>query len=269
MHQNNSVTRHLHQEPLISIIITILNGGETLERCLLSIQNQLFADFELIIVDGGSKDNTLSIIEACYMPNKKLHVLAGAGLYQGLNTGINLSSGKWLYFMGADDELHEIYTLHKVAEEIKSIKKDTKVIVGDVNCVKQENILTPLFGSPYLMRHQVHHQGMFYKREVFDNLLYDETMRIASDYELNLKLALMGVPHQSMRIIVCNFGGDGISENQMKRGYKEMQQVHRHLFSVPGRYWVMGYFWFRRGIGAILRKYNFPIVRSSFKKIFG
>lgn len=256
-------------QPFISIIITILNGEQTLRKCLLSIANQTFSDYELVVVDGGSKDRSVQIANESNISNKTVRVLPGIGLYAGLNVGIKLSVGKWLYFIGADDELRTPDTLQKVFQQINAGKSDTKVFVGSVECIKQKTLLRPLFGSPYWMRHQVHHQGMFYDRSIFDNSFYDETMRIASDYEFNLKLALAGIAHQNMDITVCNFGGDGISENQMKRGYTEMQQVHGRLLKGVGRSWAMCYFWLRRRTGATLRKYDLLKFSTELKRLFG
>jgi len=256
-------------QPFISIIITVLNGEQTLKECLLSIANQSFSDYELIVVDGGSKDSSVRIANESNISKKIIRVMSGIGLYAGLNAGIKLSAGKWLYFMGADDELRTTDTLEKVSQLIKMGESETKVFVGSVECVKQKTLLRPLFGSPYWMRHQVHHQGMFYDRGIFNNSLYDETMRIASDYEFNLKLALLGVPHQNMDIVVCNFGGDGISENQMEHGYAEMQQIHGRLFKGVGRTWAMHYFWLRRRTGATLRKYDLLKFSTGLKRLFG
>jgi glycosyltransferase involved in cell wall biosynthesis len=258
------------QQPLISIIITVLNGAETISQTLTSIANQTFSDYELVVVDGGSKDRTVELINASPIQAKTVRVIPGIGLYAGLNEGIRLSTGNWLYFIGADDELYSPDTLQRASEFIKAKKSDTKLLVGSVACIKQEMLLRPLFGSPYLMRHQVHHQGMFYDRSIFDDALYNETMRIASDYEFNLELSLKGVPHEAMEdFIVCNFGGDGVSENQMKRGFAEMQRVHHRLFKGIGRPCAMGYFWLRRRTGAFLRQFKLKKVSTGLKKAFG
>ncbi|WP_020601977.1 glycosyltransferase [Spirosoma spitsbergense] len=259
----------MHQ-PQISIIITVLNGGKTLNNCLQSIAEQTFLDYELIIVDGGSNDNTLEIINKSNgIVKKVVSVRPDIGLYAGLNVGVELSIGKWLYFIGADDKLYNSDTLLKVSEIINVQNSNTKVIVGSVDCVKQKKVLVPLLGSPYLMRHQVHHQGMFYEKNIFTNFSYTETMRIASDYEFNLRLALNNVPHKVMDVTVCSFGGDGISENQFRQGYAEMQQVHSNLFRGAERKWVMSYFWLRRMIGFKLRQYNLSKVSTILKRLFG
>lgn len=257
------------QKPLISIIITVLNGGSTIERCLKSIEGQKFTDYELVIVDGGSQDQTLEFINNSSVRTKIFKIVPGIGLYAGLNMGIGLSNGSWLYFMGADDAFHSSDTLQRVTEAILRKQIDSEVIVGEVYFVKQDYIHRPMFGNPYFMRHQVHHQGVFYSRIIFNTLLYDEEMKIASDYEFNLKIALLGIPHEAMSFIICDFGGDGVSENQMKLGYKEMQQIHRRLFKGMLGSWAVNYFWLRRKAGAAIRYYNLLAIRDVIKKIVG
>lgn len=256
-------------QPLISIIITVLNGGKTLSSSLNSIANQTFVDFELIVVDGGSIDDTVKIINTSLVKNKTLKIRPGFGLYAGLNEGVKFSKGQWLYFMGADDQLYSENTLLIVSRILKDQQNHTMVVVGNVNCERQGYLLRPMFGSPYLLRHSVHHQGMFYRKEIFSQFSYSEDLKISSDYELNLKLALHKIPHKAIDVIVCDFGGDGISENQLKAGYNEMQLVHQRLFSGCVGNWVLSYFWLRRRVGALLRNNNLGNLRIKLKRIFG
>jgi putative colanic acid biosynthesis glycosyltransferase len=260
-------TSQFMNEPLISIILTVLNGEKTIGQCLDSIYYQSFVNYEVIVVDGGSTDRTVEIVNASPLINKKVCVIPGLGLYAGLNTGIRMADGKWLYFIGCDDELYSPDTLQQVADSIAIKNKDAQVLVGHVECVKQENLLRVKFGSPYWMRYRVHHQGMFYKRELFANSFYNETMRIASDYEFNLKLALDNVPHQAMDLIICNFGGDGVSENQIDRGSIEMQEVHKRLFKGAARQWVLNYFQLQRKIITIRKRLNLVNLKVRFRRL--
>ena len=138
-------------QPLISIFITILNGEKTISQCLNSIDNQSFFNYEVVIVDGGSTDHTVEIIKEHKLLNKTVHILPGLGVYAGLNAGIRLAKGKWLYFIGCDDELYSPDTLSEVANVIERSDGHTKVFVGNVQCIKQDNMLRAKFGSPYLM----------------------------------------------------------------------------------------------------------------------
>ncbi|MBO0949262.1 glycosyltransferase [Fibrella forsythiae] len=254
------------QQPLISIIITILNGEKTISQCLDSINNQTFVDYEVVLVDGGSTDKTIDLINESSIVSKRVQVIPGVGLYAGLNAGIRMATGRWLYFIGCDDQLYESTTLQKVTDIITVSQPSVQIFVGNVACVKQKNLLRARFGSPYWMRYQVHHQGMFYARSIFANNLYNETMRIASDYEFNLKLALNKVPHQAMDLIICNFGGDGISENQIKRGFREMQLVHKRVFHGVGLRWAMFSYWLQQTIIIIRKRLNLVNLKVRLKR---
>lgn len=256
----------MHQ-PLISIIITVLNGEKVISECLSSIHSQTFTNYEVIIVDGGSTDQTVEIVEKSPLLNIKLNVIPGLGLYAGLNAGIKLSVGKWLYFIGCDDQLCNNDTLLDVATFLSAGSTETKVFVGNVDCIKQENLLRAKLGSPYFMHYQVHHQGMFYDKNIFETYLYNENRKIISDYELNLKLKLDGIPHQYMNIIVCNFGGDGVSENQANKGFNEMQEVHKELFKGMTRQWVVGYCSFKRSLFLLRKKLNLLNVKKRFNRV--
>jgi glycosyltransferase involved in cell wall biosynthesis len=253
-------------KPLFSIIITILNGGKTLENTLKSIADQTFIDYEVILVDGGSTDDTIDVIEKSNIVNKILKVVPGAGLYEGLNIGVRLASGSWLYFIGCDDKLYNNDTLKIVSQFINNKNNAIKVFVGNVECVKQENILYARFGSPHWMHYQVHHQGMFYDKNLFENSNYNENMRIASDYEFNLQLALNNIPHHHMDIITCSFGGDGVSENQMKRGAVEMQQVHKRLFNGIPLLIALASFSIQHNVVLFRKRYKLVNLKARFRK---
>lgn len=90
---------------LLSIIIATYNAGNTLNTCLTSIVEQKSSEIELLIIDGGSTDNTLDIAHSY---GDKIDVLISEpdkGIYDAWNKGISYSTGHWIMFIGADDIL--------------------------------------------------------------------------------------------------------------------------------------------------------------------
>ena len=93
----------LPNKPLITIITAVLNNEKYLEECILSLHNQKYNNYEHIIVDGGSKDQTLNIIKKyedkidywCSQKDK--------GIYDAFNTGMKLSAGEYIGFLNSDD----------------------------------------------------------------------------------------------------------------------------------------------------------------------
>ena len=93
--------------PLISIIIATYNAEETLHDALESVLNQSFQDWECLVVDGASKDNTVKIIEEFCKHDKRFRFISepDKGIYDAFNKGWRMAKGEWIYYLGADDLL--------------------------------------------------------------------------------------------------------------------------------------------------------------------
>lgn len=89
----------------ISIIIPIYNAASYLRECLDSILMQSFTDFELILVNDGSIDNSLTICEEYSQKDKRIRVIDGpnCGVSAARNKGLQIASGSWITFVDADD----------------------------------------------------------------------------------------------------------------------------------------------------------------------
>ena len=114
---------HLH--PKFSIITVTYNAGAVLEDTIQSVITQTYKNMEYIIVDGGSKDRTLQIIEQY---KEHIHTVISEpdkGLYDAMNKGIKLATGDYLCFLNAGDELHEDDTLQLMVTQPLWTKKDT------------------------------------------------------------------------------------------------------------------------------------------------
>jgi glycosyltransferase len=120
-----------------SIITVVYNGGDTIKDTILSIHNQDYSDYEHIIIDGASSDNTLEVIYR-YMNEKTLLISEpDNGLYFALNKGIKLSTGDVICFLHSDD----VYTSKSVLGNIANIFLSHKVdlVYGNLNYVRKNN----------------------------------------------------------------------------------------------------------------------------------
>ena len=106
--------------PLISIITITYNAQDFLERTLKSVRNQTSTDFEYILIDGGSKDNTMDLVKS----NKELFTVIisekDEGLYDAMNKGLRNASGEYVWFMNAGDEIAEMDAIEKLKDLSKS-----------------------------------------------------------------------------------------------------------------------------------------------------
>lgn len=89
--------------PIVSIIVSVLNGKTTLQQCIDSVERQTYPNRELIVIDGGSRDGTLELLAE---NGGKISAWVSApdrGIYNAWNKGLALAQGKWICFLGADD----------------------------------------------------------------------------------------------------------------------------------------------------------------------
>ena len=91
--------------PIISIITVVLNGEKTLKKCIQSVINQSYPQnkIEYIVIDGGSRDRTISIIKKYEKKISYWHSKKDRGLYDAMNKGIKKSSGEIIGILNADD----------------------------------------------------------------------------------------------------------------------------------------------------------------------
>lgn len=169
---------------LLSIIIPTYNSAHTIRRCLASIVSQSFKDWEVLIMDGVSKDSTISIAQSFKDSRIKCFSEPDNGIYDAMNKGIKKSHGEWLYFLGSDDWLYDNDVLKNVSSNTSEVDD---IIYGNVYC---DNLDMRHKGAwtVDLIEWNRCHQAIFYKRTVFIKFgLFSLKYPILSDYDFNLK----------------------------------------------------------------------------------
>lgn len=179
----------------ISIITTAYNSGSTIKDTIVSILSQSHTDFEHIIVDGASKDNTVDTIkeyEPLYEGRLKWISEPDKGIYDAMNKGIKMATGDVIGILNSDDFFSSKDILSTVAKEIE----DYDAIYADVHYVNPEDLTSSVreysskFFSPSKMKmgFMPAHPSFYCKREVFDKIgLYDTSFKIAADFEFLLR----------------------------------------------------------------------------------
>lgn len=179
--------------PLFSVIIATFNAEKYLEQTLESIQNQNFRNFELIIIDGGSKDNTLNIIQKYSSYTSYFVSEPDNGIYDAWNKAVLKAKGEWMCFLGSDDIM-----LPNALETYSNFLKTNKFI--DLEYISSKILfvtsnLQPIgyYGRKWEWRShrfemRVAHVGSLHHRSLFKKYgLFDTTYKIAGDYELLLR----------------------------------------------------------------------------------
>jgi putative colanic acid biosynthesis glycosyltransferase len=190
--------------PLISVIIVVYNAVNTIQSAIISVLTQN-GNFELIVVDGNSNDGTTAIIDKHVDHISWFIREPDKGIYDAMNKGINVATGKWIYFLGADDRLAP-----GIIENIEPILSNTEValICGSVLYEDGKKFISNLCLKTYL-QNTVHHQAAFYNSNIFIDFRYDTKLRIIADYELNLVIYTKSLSYKIINhvIAICAKGG--------------------------------------------------------------
>lgn len=223
----------------ISIITATWNSGATLRDTMESVLAQSYTDFEHIIVDGLSKDNTLEIVrelEPRY--NGKLKVVSekDRGLYDAMNKGIALASGDVIGILNSDDFYSSNDILQNVADEIA----DVDAVYGDIHYVNVSDLTkivryyssANFYPDRMKMGFMPAHPSFYCKREIYSRFgLFDTSFRIAADFEQLLRLLYIKrikTKYIAKDFVTMRMGGVSTSGFQShKQIYSEHMRAYR------------------------------------------
>ena len=179
----------------ISLITVTYNSSKTLLDTLQSVLNQTYSDIEYIIVDGASKDNTVSIIkeyEPKFEGRMKWISEPDKGLYDAMNKGIRMATGDVVGILNSDDLFMDNNVLADIAH---AFDDHTDAIFGNLYFVNQEDvnqIVRVWKGSPYKsFKSGWHpaHPTFYVRRSVYEKYgVFDTTFNVSADFELMLRL---------------------------------------------------------------------------------
>ncbi len=168
----------------LSIIIPTYNSASVLPKALDSIVGQTFGDWEVLIMDGVSTDDTLKVAQSYNDSRIRINSEPDKGIYDAMNKGIGKARGEWLYFLGSDDWLLNDNVLHDVfAQDADSYD----VVYGEVEAPHLASNHSGEWTLQTIDRNRCH-QAILYRRQVIRRLGgYNTKYKIWADYDLNLK----------------------------------------------------------------------------------
>jgi glycosyltransferase involved in cell wall biosynthesis len=162
---------------LFSIVTVVYNAVSLIEETLQSVMDQRSDELEYIVIDGGSTDGTLEIIDK-YRANIDIFVCEkDRGIYDAMNKAIRLASGSYINFMNAGDRFYSNDTLEKVSSLIrkKGLEK-VEIVYGKVVKISslegnfQYEIGEPLTPNSFFLTTPICHQAMFTRTDLFGTL---------------------------------------------------------------------------------------------------
>jgi len=202
--------------PLVSVITVVLNAEELIEATVQSVTEQIYKNIELIIVDGGSSDSTLTILGRYKKYISKLVSEPDDGIYNAMNKGINIASGDWVIFMNAGDKFSSFDVISSIFNSCRGPEKiiygDVIVNYGDFSFLKRAGDLARLWTGM-----KFSHQSAFIEVIYHKNNKYDESFRIAADFNFFLIAYKNQVQFKYVNMPISTVIIGGVSErNQLQ-----------------------------------------------------
>lgn len=183
------------QGPRVTIIVASYNAAPTIARCIDSVAAQTYLSRELIVIDGGSTDETVDILRLKSGQISYWISEPDSGVYNAWNKGLEHASGEWIGFLGADDYLWSNDALGYMVQQFDKVFPHFRVIYGRVGFVTEQGELIDTFGRSWqqirdVFRHRmvIPHPAVLCHRTLFEEHgFFDESFRISGDYEWLLR----------------------------------------------------------------------------------
>lgn len=232
--------------PKLSIIIPVYNAEKSLHRCIDSILTQAFTDYELLVIDDGSKDKSRDILDEYARKDERVRVFSqpNSGVSSARNLGLDKARGKWITFVDADD-----YISSGFLDAFEG--KNADLIIGRHLCFNSQNEFKENGDLPiidvseeddvkqFLMDYMVFNimrtpWGKFLKRSLLSNLRFDGSLRVGEDtaFLLQYLAKCNSISVVETDATYCYYD----DENQSKKYEMTPAQALYHLKRVFGYY---------------------------------
>ena len=193
--------------PALTIVTVVYNGCEPLAASVEAVLALQREDVAYIIVDGGSKDRTVDFLRGCGDRLEYWMSEPDRGIYNAMNKAVRLAApDSYLLCLGAGDT---ILRLPNAATIAAARAAGTQILYGDA--LIGDQLFRSSFNAKLMYRNTLHHQGLFVRKGCTEEPWFDESLKVFSDWDLNLALFKGGVSAQCLGYTVAYAEPDGVS----------------------------------------------------------
>lgn len=234
--------------PLFSVVTVSFNSGKTIRRTIESVANQTYDRIELIVVDGGSTDDTLDIVGEYAHVVSRLISESDQGIYDAMNKGIQVANGEWIHLLNSDD----YYAAPNVIESAVRVLDPAFTNYfwmwresSDYRRVLQvwKYSRWRLFISAFLP-----HPSLIVSRAQYDAVgLYDVNLRIAGDHDMILRLTKRwgGRLHDFPLTVMQQGGASEVYKLLSLREFEQLSRRHGLPSLIARLVFVLKRIWWR------------------------
>lgn len=207
----------------LSIVTVNKDNAKGLSQTIQSIRKQSFQDFELIIIDGNSSDNSKAIIEFNKDIISKSISEPDNGVYDAMNKALPLCKGEYIIFMNSGDMFYNSNTLQNI---FKAHPKDD-IIYGDVYFDKLVHANKDIHSlQDFYCKSPFCHQAVFTRTLLAQKIRFDTNYKVVADWIMFVNLFIQGHKFQYIPEIIARCETGGISSN-----YKKNTEERLHFLS--------------------------------------
>lgn len=228
----------------LSIITINYNNATGLDRTITSIQNQTYSDFEYLVIDGNSTDESIGIIKKYSDKINYWISEPDSGVYNAMNKGIKEASGDYVLFINSGDCLFN----DTVLEDIFKHDFDQDIVYGDLHRIYPDGhddfVYTPQYITiKHMIEATLPHPVSLIRRSLFEKYgFYREDLKIVSDWFFFLKVfAFTNVTQKHISVIISSFYMDGLSSTLSYVVEKERYECIQSSFSPTLNYMCMNF----------------------------
>lgn len=206
---------------ILSVITINYNNAEGLRHTIESVVCQTSRDYEFVVIDGGSTDGSVDVIEEYASKIDYWVSEPDGGIYPAMNKGVRAAHGEYCIFMNSGDEFYSKDVIENIVKQ--GLRED--IVCGDI-CFGESNI------SPNpdkvtmrtFYKSTLYHQASFIKTQLLREHPYDETMRSAADWKFFMhELVYRNASYKHVPIVIARFEGGGISMTNNDISRKEVR----------------------------------------------
>ena len=226
--------------PLVSVVTIVLDGEDNLEETILSIINQTYKNIEYIVIDGGSKDDSINIIKK--FEDKIAYWISepDRGHYYAYNKGIDSCSGDYVNFMNCGDKFCKNDVIENIFNKVNSECIDADIIYGDIIKEDVDSGLSYIYKNHPLNklseRMVFGFQSVFIKRSVINKYKFNVKYKISADYNLLATCYLNNYKFYYSNILTGVYRSGGISQKRTLRIILEDFSIQRRFSPNPYMY---------------------------------
>ena len=233
-------------KPKFSIITVTFNAASEIEPTLQSVLAQTYTEYEYLLIDGGSKDDTIARAKASGIEFAHIVSEPDRGLYDAMNKGIALATGDYLCFLNAGDSFYAADTLQTIVDAIAGEDELPGVVYGETaevdgarNFVRMRRHKAPdnLNWRSFKNGMLVCHQAFYARRDLAP--MYDLKYRLSGDVDWCIKVMKRASKLVKVDAVVVNYLQNGLSLKHHRASLKERFKVmsnHYGLLPTIGRH---------------------------------